>query len=169
MRRDAFGPSVEQPGFLYPWDPGPQSLLRDHYQAPGARRQMYPGVGIPAPGPVTSSPIGPVPEWIAEAHRYAYPLDQTFAYTAASQQALAAPTTFRNYLALRNLSATQTVYIAWSGIASNQVALQLPPGGFVLFDTVVPQHDMNVAGTGAGTLAISVSTVLLPTIPPPSP
>ncbi len=142
-----------------PWDAGPQAL----YPANSRARSGSSGPGPGFNGNVNSPLTFPAPIWGAEAHRYAYCSNMVLPYTLNSSTVLLAPVTYRNFLMLRNLSTTQTVAIQFGSDASANSALQLPPSGFVLFDTVVPQDDLYVIGlAGTGNIACVVSTIALP-------
>lgn len=160
--------------YLYdrvPWDGGPQGQVSDSYPIPGTRRLIRPGIGAPV-NPAAPAAGFPVPQWVAQANAYAYCTQQTFAYTTTSGGAavLLAPVTYRNLLALRNLSTVETVAIAFGTAANGNAVYQLPPESFMQFDGVVPQDDMYIQGVaGAGTLAVVSSTVYLPAIPVPGP
>ncbi len=142
-----------------PWDAGPQAL----YPANSRARSGVSGSGPGFNGNISSPLTFPAPQWGAEAHRYAYCSNLTLPYALNSSAVLLAPVTYRNFLMLRNLSAAQTVAIQFGSDASANSALQLAPGAFILFDTVVPQDDMYVIGiVGTGNIACVVSTIALP-------
>lgn len=173
-RRIPVGPPVAYLWEREPWAPGPQALQGHQFPVPGSRRavrpNLSPGALPPLVNPNAPAPF-PIPTWGAYAHQYAYCTQQLIAYTTTSGSAasLLAPTTFRNMLALRNLSTTETAQISFGTAANANSTFQLAPGAFAFFDEVVPQDDLYVNGTGAGNLSLTVSTVGLPSIPPPTP
>lgn len=154
-----------------PWQPGPQSQLRDRAPVPGTRQTFRPTAGPYMPQSMPTAPPLPVPVWEAEAHRYAVCSNLVLTVGAASVKQLDAPVTYRNLLALRNLDTVDTIAISFGNDASANSTFQIAPGAFVLFDTVVPQDDMytfSITG-GAALLAVTVSTIALPAIPPMGP
>jgi hypothetical protein len=56
--------------------------------------------------------------------------------------AVAAPPTFRNFLGLRNASATANVYVEFGNEASLNSFVRLAPDEIILFDAAVPQDDV---------------------------
>ena len=68
----------------------------------------------------------------------------------------------RNFLLLRNASATANIYVGFGGPATVNSTLRIAPNTVVLFDTVVPQSDLYAyADAAAGLLAYTYSTVVL--------
>lgn len=150
-----------------PWNAGPQSLPVGFAPGPDTARTVFPLAGGAVSGNPQSPLTFPKPTWEAEAHRYAYCSNLILPYTQNSAMVLSSPVTYRNFLALRNLSAAQTVAIQFGSAATANSAIQLPPSSFILFDTVVPQDDMYLIGVaGAGDLSCVVSTIALPPLPP---
>lgn len=77
----------------------------------------------------------------------------------SSQLALPGPATLRNFLQLRNSSASANVYVSFGGTASLNSILMLAAGEQILYDVVVPQDDIFVYGDAASaTLVIASST-----------
>jgi len=67
---------------------------------------------------------------------------------------------FRNLLLIRNNSGAANVFLNFGNdAATNSSVIVLGPGGFVGFDTVVPQDDIfAIADAAGGTIAIAFST-----------
>lgn len=157
--------------YLYdrqPWDGGPQGQVRAQFPVPGSRRAIAPLVGAP---PVSTSPLQPLDFWGAEAHRYAMISNLVLDVpNGSSGLVLAQPPSFRNFLQIRNISATPDVFIQFGNDASTSSAFRLVPDQELTFDVVVPQNDIFAFATAAdGRIAIAVSTITLPPIPGPSP
>ena len=95
-----------------------------------------------------------------EAHRYAQINGSViFNVTTTNQLVLAAPQNFRNLLMMRNLGAN-VIYIEFGRDASTLATVALQPTQILLFDTVVPQDDMNaITSTGTSQLSISFSNI----------
>ena len=94
---------------------------------------------------------------VVDAHRYASLIDLSISVTTSSVKFLDQPIGKRNFLMFRNAGAN-TIYIGFAGDASANSTLQIATGVSILFDTVVPQDDLYVAGAGASTLAYAYST-----------
>ena len=91
-----------------------------------------------------------------EAHRYAQINGSVvFNTTTLSQLVLASPQNYRNLLMMRNLG-PNIIYIEFGRDATAQATILLQPTQMLLFDTVVPQDDVN-AISPAGTSQLSVS------------
>ena len=86
-----------------------------------------------------------------------------FAVMTASQKVLDAPSTYRNFLLIRNSSTAATVvYIDFGGDASLNSAIRLAQNEIILFDAVVPQDDLYVIGDAAGQISVLVGVISLP-------
>ena len=150
-----FPPIRRIPG-LTPWD------------GPGLANTPRTGQSFGAPPDNLSRPGGSVSASssleIYELHRYAKLNGTlTFATSVASALVVAAPTTFRNMLLLRNTDATDTIYVNFGNDASLTSILALEPGIQILFDTVVPQDDIfAIASANTPVLAVAFSTIALP-------
>ena len=112
-----------------------------------------------------STPVGSSSREVYEMHRYAK-LNGTLTLaisSTVSTPVIAAPTTYRNMLMLRNTDATDTIYVNFGNAASATSILTLAPGIQVLFDTVVPQDDIFAfASANSPVLAVAFSTISLP-------
>jgi hypothetical protein len=86
-----------------------------------------------------------------------------FAVTTASRKVLDAPSTYRNFLLIRNSSSgAATVFIEFGDDASSNSAVALLQNEIILFDAVVPQDDIYVIGSIAGQISVLVGVVNLP-------
>lgn len=145
---------------LTPWSQ-PQSLdqlPRDYTPA------MGPIVGRIAPGgqPYTPGELAPDVQSVYDAHRYARLSGSArLPVGTASGLILAAPPTRRNFLVIRNISATANVFVDF-GIAADatRTPIRLIPNAILVFDDVVPQDDVfAVADAAAGVVGLSFSNV----------
>lgn len=83
--------------------------------------------------------------------------------SAASTPILTRPPNIRNFLYLRNASATANIYVDFGGDASALSAIRLEPNEQLLLDAVVLQDDMNAFADAAnGVLSVMFSNVALP-------
>jgi hypothetical protein len=142
-----FPPVRPLPG-LTPWS-APQKL-----EALPEVRRMAPAIASGAV--VQARDAAPV----REAHRYAQVNGSVvFNVTTQSQITLAAPQNFRNMLLLRNAGGA-TMYIDFGRDASALSPIELPSGGIVLFDVVVPQDDVYaICPVGSSSLSIGFSNI----------
>jgi hypothetical protein len=141
-----FPPVRRLPG-LTPWS-APQTL-----EAIPEIRRMAPAIASGAV--VQARDAAPV----REAHRYAQINGSVvFPVSVTSRLVLPAPQNFRNLLIVRNSTALggQTVYLEFGREANGDSAIELTPGGTILFDTVVPQDDIYAIAPG-GPTSITVS------------
>lgn len=146
---------------LNPWSQ-PQSLdqlPRDFTPA------MGPLVGRAGAGPmggVTPGEISPDVQTIRDPHRYARLSGSArLNVGVASSLILSSPPTFRNFLVIRNASATANVFIDF-GIAADvsRTPIRLIPNAMLIFDDVVPQDDVfAIADAAGGIVGISFSNV----------
>jgi len=100
---------------------------------------------------------------IVDPHRYAWVTSADFrgsVVAASGDLFLRAQNVLRNFLALRNASATANAYIEFGRQADANSTFVLLPGQLMLFDVVVPQDDLFVYFDGAnGLLKYSFSTL----------
>lgn len=145
-----------------PIDPGPHLPLWPGHPMPRlARPQMntppYPGGGgltVPQGSPQTFSLQGVA---VMTGTR-------VFPVTTASVKILDAPTTYRNFLLIRNSSAgAVSVLIDFGTDATLNSAVLLLQNEIILFDAVVPQDDIYVIGSAPGQISVLVSVIELPT------
>ena len=134
-------------------------------QIPGAQNWNRYGPGSApqpaAPGaPIASAP-GPVaPVSITASQWYANLIEGSANVgNGVSGIFLAAPGMWRNYLGIRNSSATANIYVGFGINASPASWLILTPGQIVVFDSVVPQNDLYAYADAAnGTISYAYST-----------
>ena len=137
-----------------PNDPGFQAfaLGRDLWDAP----QSLPGIPRLTPSPrglaVTRSggQSGLVP--VTAPHWYGSLIEavQAVGTTPLLILQLSADPVVRNFLAIRNSSATQNLYIGFGNAPSVNSWCRLAPNTIILFDTVVPQNDLWAVCDAAG-------------------
>jgi hypothetical protein len=141
-------PPVRPLPTMQPWS-APQTI-----EAVPEVRTMRPAIASGAV--VQASDSAPV----REAHRYAQINGSVvFTLNAISQNVLAAPQNFRNMLMMRNVSGG-TIYVDFGRDAAANSPLELVPGAIILFDTVVPQDDVNaIAPGGAASLSVAFSNI----------
>lgn len=152
-------PVVPLPG-LVPWSQ-PQSL------------DQLPRDFTPAAGPLVGRSVGPVRglapgeqspdvQTIRDPHRYAQLSGSArLPVGTASGLVLAAPPTRRNFLIVRNVSATANIFLDF-GIAADvsRTPMRLIPNAMLIFDDVVPQDDVfAVADAAGGAIGLSFSNV----------
>ena len=125
----------------------------------GANPDLNQARALPDPRGGATSPGNPGPMHITAAHWYAQTISLSFAITTTSQRLLDQPISVRNFLAIRNSSASANVYVGF-GTDANPASswLKLAAGTIILFDTVVPQDDLYFVGDAAGSIAIGYST-----------
>jgi len=90
---------------------------------------------------------------------------KVFSYAAASQKIVDAPAgenIYRQYLSIRNDSATQTLYVDFGQDASLLSGIALLPGEVIAYDAVIPQDDVYVFGSGAGSVSVLYGNTTLP-------
>ena len=96
---------------------------------------------------------------VSMSHAYASIISAYTNVGIVSALFLLQPAAKRNFLALRNASATANIYIEFSNQATTNSWLELLPAQIVLFDTVVPQNDLYAIADAAGAvLAYGYST-----------
>ena len=98
---------------------------------------------------------------VFDAHRYAT-LNGSINLAVATTSALvlSSPTVRRNFLALRNTSATANVYVEFGNDATTNAVFKLTPGTMVLFDTVCPQDDVfAIADAVSASLSVTYSNL----------
>jgi hypothetical protein len=107
-------------------------------------------------------PIDHSPAAIRDPHHYANIVTALCSPgNGVSAKFLDAPTNKRNYLALRNNSATANIYIEFDRDASTHSVIRLTPNTMVLFDVVVPQNDIYaIADAASAELSYGYSTIV---------
>ena len=131
-------------------------------------RPPYVGnIGLPRPSgaaPTADVPVGPqsmLPDLVnvSDQGRYAHIIDLNFSVpTGAGIRVIEAPPGKRNFLAIRNTSATANIYIGFGSAASSTSTLALAPAQALIFDAAVPQDDVYLtadAANGAASCAYS--------------
>lgn len=89
---------------------------------------------------------------------------KVFPVTTASQKIVDAPSSYRNYLLIRNSSATDTafVYVDFGADATLNSGVILAQNEIILFDAVVPQDDIYIIGNESGQVSVMWSVIQLP-------
>ena len=97
---------------------------------------------------------------VREPHRYATLNGSlVFQITTTSQLVLPAPQNYRNMLILRNVG-PNIVRIDFGREASAIATIELQANQILLFDSVVPQDDVNaITAAGTSTLSLSFSNI----------
>lgn len=142
------------------WDsPAVQAPARN-LPAPGdrlARRglnTMYGGdSGSPGGAPTHGTQL------VRERHRYADVIETPWTVGTTSIRVLTQPSGLRNFLLLRNISTgAQVIFVSLGNVATLQSSLRLDTNQAILFDTVVPQNEINaISDLAAGALMVSYS------------
>lgn len=99
---------------------------------------------------------------VLDAHRYAWNTSRSVTLAAAGDgvKFLEEQNVLRNFLLLRNASATANLYLDFGRQADATSAFLILPGQMILFDTVVPQDDLWVYTDAAnGILRFAFSTL----------
>ena len=66
----------------------------------------------------------------------------------------------RNFLAIRNTSATANIYLDFNKDATVNSVFKISPGGTILFDAVVPQDDLYmISDTAGATFSFNYSNI----------
>lgn len=106
-------------------------------------------------GPTLNTPIPNGTQFVRERHRYANLIETPIGVDLVSITALSQPTGLRNMLLLRNASTTnQVIFISFGNTATIQSVLRLTANQQVLFDTVVPQNEVNAVADVAGAILV---------------
>jgi hypothetical protein len=131
-----------------------------------ARRALNPigGSGMPG-GPGTGLPGGSAlfdytrTLMVRERHRYAYVIETPLPVGVTSVPVLNQPTGLRNFLILRNISTgAQVIFVSMGNQATLNSPLRLGSNQAILFDTVVPQNELNaISDLANGTLMVAYS------------
>lgn len=69
--------------------------------------------------------------------------------------ALQRPRNTRIYLCIQNTLAANVLYANFGNLADAQNSIQIQPGGNWLFDAAVPQNDLSLFSTAAGTVLVA--------------
>jgi hypothetical protein len=150
------------PPDMGPLNPGSSTLgepIRQPWEQP--RGNLHgPSRFPPAPvGGATSPALRNPVQAVTASHWYAQIISVAFSVTTTSQRLLDQSAAWRNFLAIRNSSASANIYVGFGLDASTTASwLRLAAGTIVLFDTVVPQDDLYFIGDAAGSVAIGYST-----------
>jgi len=152
MSDDRF-PPVHPGPFLDPW-PGGRGPRLTRPRAEGFPSQAGGGLLVPPGTPQTFTQ-----QAIAQIGG-----TKVFPVSTASQKIVDAPSSYRNYLLIRNSSATDTavIYIDFGADATLNSAVILAQNEVILFDAVVPQDDIYVIGNEAGQVSVMWSVIQLP-------
>lgn len=132
-----------------PWsNPGQLPYGPQRYRPAGASGAgLTPGGALPAAGgafPLTGGAEGGGLEVFS---RYPFAtlrgsLRVPVSNVAPGSLVIAAPPTFRNFVAFRNASATANIFLEFGNEASVNSFVRLAPNEIILFDAVVPQDDV---------------------------
>lgn len=90
---------------------------------------------------------------------------KVFGYGVASIKIVDAPAganNYRQYLSIRNDSATETLYVDFGQDATLLSGIALLPGEVIAYDAVIPQDDLYVIGSGAGNVSVLYGNITLP-------
>lgn len=94
---------------------------------------------------------------IADASKYGYCNNFVINVGLASVRVLPAPTTRRNFLFMVNTHATQVLFLRFAGDSNALIGVPIAAaGGFIGFDTFVPQDDVYLIGNGAATTGVGL-------------
>lgn len=144
------------------WDsPAVQSPARN-LPPPGerlARRGLNLMNASGAPGSTQGAPGMSHTQMVRERHRYAEVIETPWSVGVNSVKVLTQPTGLRNFLLLRNISTgAQIIFVSFGNTATLQSSLRLASNAAVLFDTVVPQNEINaISDLAAGALMVAYS------------
>lgn len=145
------------------WDsPSIQGGPPHNLPAPGDRlaprtRNLVGTSGSGGSAPAVNPSLLPGTQLVRDRHRYANVVESVLPVSdAGSQQLLPQPVGLRNMLQFRNTSpGAQVIFISFGTAASLSSLVRLAPGQAVLYDTVVPQNEVNaVADTAGAVLAM---------------
>lgn len=141
--------------------PGPFLVPVPTAQSPTQRQRRLPMLQVPGAGvPDASTSQFDLTRfvWLNGTKVFAY-------NNIASQKIVDAPAganNFRQYLSIRNDDATQTLYVDFGQDASALSGIALLPGEVIAYDAVIPQDDIYVFGTGAGSVSVLYGNISLP-------
>ena len=98
-------------------------------------------------------------QMVRERHRYADVIETPWTVGVQSVKVLTQPSGLRNFLLLRNISTgAQIIFVSFGNTATLQSSLRLASNAAILFDTVVPQNEINaISDLAAGALMVSYS------------
>ncbi len=89
---------------------------------------------------------------VIENMRYGYATTQPFTVGSTSDLViLEKSVSIRTLLIIQNTHATQDMFVSFGTTAASSIGLKLVAGGNLLLDTFIPQDDIHVIGSGAGT------------------
>jgi hypothetical protein len=151
-------PPVRPLPTLEPWSQ-PQTL--DQLPRPFAPA-TGPIVGRNIAGAMQSGDLAPDVQTVRDPHRYARLSGSARLNVGiVSGLILASPSTLRNFLVIRNASATANIFVDF-GISADptRTPIRLIPNAMLIFDDVVPQDDIfAIADAAGGVVGISFSNV----------
>lgn len=180
MANRAFPPGVESPQpAVTPEQGGIGMPARMIFERPlwGSPAVQAPARNLPPPGDrlrrrglntmsgdganSSGSPSSPVlgTQLVRERHRYADVIETPWTVGVSSVRVLSQPTGLRNFLLLRNISTgAQVIFISFGNNATLQSSLRLASNQTILFDTVVPQNEINaISDLASGALMVAYS------------
>lgn len=98
-------------------------------------------------------------QMVRERHRYADVIETPWSVGVQSVRVLSQPTGLRNFLLLRNISTgAQVIFVSMGNTATLQSSLRLASNQTILFDTVVPQTELNaISDLANGALMVAYS------------
>lgn len=140
-------PAVQSPARNLP-PPG------DRLQRRGLNTMHGSGGGGGTPGQFQSGT-----QMVRERHRYADVIETPWTVGVNSVKVLSQPSGLRNFLLLRNISTgAQIIFVSFGNTATLQSSLRLASNQAILFDTVVPQNEINaISDLASGALMVSYS------------
>lgn len=140
-------PAVQSPARNLP-PPGDRLQRR-------ALNSMYGAGSDPSASPAAHAGT----QMVRERHRYADVIETPWTVGVASVRVLTQPSGLRNFLLLRNISTgAQIIFVSFGNTATLQSSLRLASNQAILFDTVVPQNEINaISDLAAGALMVSYS------------
>lgn len=110
--------------------------------------RVRPNVELQPKSP-TAAGAAPVP--VVDRMKYGDPINMTLNIGTVNQAVLAAATSRRTFLAIFNNHAVQNMFLVFGGEATTVVGMRIPAGGSIFFDAFVPQGEVNLIASAAGT------------------
>ena len=112
------------------------------------------------PGTPTAGPGAGEGQPVIDPHHYAYITEGQFNAGLISLRMIEESPTKRNYLMIRNTSATAVIFVSFGRDATSVSPVRLSSNQMMLLDAVVPQDDVYVlSDTAATVVAYAYSTI----------
>ena len=112
------------------------------------------GPEILPPGTPTAGPGAGEGQPVIDPHHYAFITEGQFTAGLASLEMIQESPSKRNYLMIRNNSATAVIFVSFGRDASLFSPVRLSSNQMMLLDAVVPQDDVHVLSDTAGTSVV---------------